>query len=48
MDTLHALDYLEYAYLQIGDDAAAQQVLPEAAAAKAFDDPTFSAGYALV
>ena len=47
MDTLHALDYLEYAYLQIGDDAAARQVLPEAAAARTFDDPTFAAGYAL-
>jgi hypothetical protein len=47
MDTLHALDYLEYAYLQIGDEAAARKVLAEAAAAKAFDDPTFAAGYAL-
>ena len=47
MDTLHALDYLEYAYLQTGDDAAARQVLGEAAAAKTFDDPTFAAGYAL-
>ena len=42
MDTLHALDYLEYAYLQIGDEAAARQVLAEAAAAKTFDDPTFA------
>ena len=47
MDTLHALDYLEYAYLQIGDEAAARQVLAEAAAARSFDDPTFAAGYAL-
>jgi hypothetical protein len=47
MDTLHALDYLEYAYLQIGDEAAARKVLAEAAAAKTFDDPTFQAGYAL-
>jgi tetratricopeptide (TPR) repeat protein len=47
MDTLHALDYLEYAYLQIGDEAAARRVLAEAAAAKTFDDPTFAAGYAL-
>ena len=47
MDTLHALDYLEYAYLQIGDEAAAREVLAEAAAAKTFDDPRFSAGYAL-
>jgi len=47
MDTLHALDYLEYAYLQIGDDAAARAVVAEPAAAKTFDDPRFAAGYAL-
>ena len=47
MDTLHALDYLEYAYLQIGDEAAARAVLAEAAAARSFDDPRFAAGYAL-
>jgi tetratricopeptide (TPR) repeat protein len=47
MDTLHALDYLEYAYLQIGDQATAHDVLEEAATAKTFDDPTFAAGYAL-
>ena len=46
-DALHALDYLEYAYLQIGDEGKAKQVLAEAAAAKTFDDPAFSAGYAL-
>jgi tetratricopeptide (TPR) repeat protein len=47
-DALHALDYLEYAYLQIGDQAAARKVLDEAATAKAFDEPNFAAGYALV
>jgi hypothetical protein len=47
MDTLHALDYLEYAYLQIGDEAAARKVIAEAAAAQTFDDPAFQAGYAL-
>ena len=47
IDTLHALDYLEYAYLQIGDEAAARKVLAEAAAAKTFDDPTFQVGYAM-
>ncbi len=47
MDALHALDYLEYAYLQIGDEAAARRVMAEAAAAKTFDDPAFQAGYAL-
>ncbi len=46
-DSLHALDYLEYAYLQIGDEAAARKVLEEVAAAKAFDEPSFAAGYAL-
>ncbi|MBI5445953.1 MAG: hypothetical protein HY900_32655 [Deltaproteobacteria bacterium] len=46
-DALHALDYLEYAYLQKGDEAKARQVLQEATAAKAFDDPNFAAGYAL-
>ena len=47
MDTLHALDYLEYGYLQIGDDVAARGVLAEASATKAIDDPAFQAGYAL-
>ncbi|MFP5223932.1 MAG: hypothetical protein ACLGSA_16700 [Acidobacteriota bacterium] len=46
-DALHALDYLEYAYLQIGDDEKALQVLQEAASAKEFDDQSFVAGYAL-
>ena len=47
VDTLHALDYLEYAYLQIGDEAAARQVLAEAAAVTTLDDAAFQAGYAL-
>jgi tetratricopeptide (TPR) repeat protein len=46
-DTLHALDYLEYAYLQIDDQPKARQVLEEAARAKTFDEPNFAAGYAL-
>jgi hypothetical protein len=48
-DALHALDYLEYAYLQIGDEASARRVREEAAASagKDFDQPTFQAGYAL-
>ena len=46
-DALHALDYLEYAYLQIGDDPRAADVRDEAARARKFDDPTFAAGYAL-
>ena len=43
----YALDYLEYAYLQIGDEASARQVLAEAATAKTFDEAAFQAGYAL-
>jgi tetratricopeptide (TPR) repeat protein len=46
-DALHALDYLEYAYLQIGDTEKARRVLEEAAAAKTFDEPSFAAGYAI-
>jgi hypothetical protein len=48
-DALHALDYLEYAYLQIGDEASAARVREEAAASgkKTFDQATFQAGYAL-
>ncbi|HEX7254052.1 MAG TPA: hypothetical protein VF376_14320 [Thermoanaerobaculia bacterium] len=46
-DALHALDYLEYAYLQIGDEARARHVLDEAAGASTFDEPNFAAGYAL-
>jgi len=46
-DALHALDYLEYAYLQIGDEGRAKQVLEEAATAVSFDEPNFAAGYAL-
>jgi tetratricopeptide (TPR) repeat protein len=46
-DALHALDYLEYAYLQIGDEASARRVREEAAAARMFDQGTFQAGYAL-
>ncbi len=46
-ETLHALDYLEYAYLQIGDEAGARRVLEEAAGARAFDEAVFQAGYSL-
>jgi len=46
-DTMHALDYLEYAYLQVDDQAKAKAVLDEAVAAKKFDDDSFAAGYAL-
>ncbi|MEO8431185.1 MAG: hypothetical protein ABI592_06710 [Acidobacteriota bacterium] len=46
-DALHALDYLEYAYLQVDDQARARAVLEEAAAARKIDDDSFAAGYAL-
>ncbi len=47
-DDLHALDYLEYAYLQLGADRKAREVLEEVAKASRFDEPNFAAGYALV
>ena len=47
-EALHALDYLEYAYLQVGNDAKAREVLEEVRAASTFDEPTFSAAYSLV
>lgn len=46
-DDLHALDYLEYAYLQLGDDRKAREVLDEVAKASRFDEANFAAGYAL-
>ena len=46
-NAMHALDYLEYAYLQTGQIAKAKAVLERTVAAKTFDDPSFSAGYAL-
>ncbi len=46
-DTLHALDYLEYAYLQIGDESSARRVLEETGKARRFDEPNFAAGYAI-
>ncbi|HEY6547675.1 MAG TPA: hypothetical protein VI589_07205 [Vicinamibacteria bacterium] len=46
-DQLHALDYLEYAYLQQARDADAKRVLDEVAAAQKLDLPNFAAAYAL-
>jgi tetratricopeptide (TPR) repeat protein len=46
-DQLHALDYLEYAYLQEARDADAKRVLDEVAAAQKVDQPNFAAAYAL-
>jgi tetratricopeptide (TPR) repeat protein len=47
-DALHAMDYLEYAYLQTGNDGKAREVLDEVGAASSFDEPNFAAGYSLV
>ena len=46
-DSLHAMDYLEYAYLQIGNDAKAREVVDRVARATSFDAAAFQAGYAL-
>src|SRR5262249_23863966 len=46
-DALHAMDYLEYAYLQIGQDAKAHELVNEVAKVTSFDIPNFGAGYAL-
>ncbi len=46
-DDVHALDYLEYAHLQLGDDAKARAVVEEVARATRFDSPNFAAAYAL-
>ena len=47
-DDVHALDYLEYAYLQLGDDRKAREVVDELAKTSRFDEPNFAAGYAAV
>ncbi|HET7451987.1 MAG TPA: hypothetical protein VFL12_04560, partial [Thermoanaerobaculia bacterium] len=46
-DDLHAMDYLEYAYLQLGDDAKAHEVLDRAAKVSAIDAPELAAAYSL-
>jgi tetratricopeptide (TPR) repeat protein len=46
-DGLHAMDYLEYAYLQTGRDAEAREVAQAAARVTVLDAPSFAAGYAL-
>jgi tetratricopeptide (TPR) repeat protein len=47
MDALHALDYLEYAYLQTGQLEQAREVVERAARATRFDDGNFVGGYSL-
>jgi len=46
-DALHAMDYLEYAYLQLGQDDKAREVADTVAKATTFDIPQFAAAYAL-
>jgi tetratricopeptide (TPR) repeat protein len=46
-DELHALDYLEYAYLQTGRDGEAKHVLDQAEAVAKLDQTVFQAAYAL-
>jgi hypothetical protein len=44
---LHAMDYLEYAYLQTGQDARARAIVDSVTRAARLDAPAFQAGYAL-
>lgn len=46
-DALHAMDYLEYAYLQTGQDAKAGEIAGRVAQVTTLDAPQFAAGYAL-
>src|SRR5438309_6085203 len=46
-DALHAMDYLEYAYLQTGQDAKARELVDNVAKVTSLDVPQFAAGYAL-
>ncbi len=46
-DALHALDYLVYAYLQIGEEDKARAALAEGERAGSFDESNFAAGFAL-
>lgn len=46
-ETLHAHDYLAYAYLQTAQDAKAREVFDGLSRITALEAPTFSAGYAL-
>jgi tetratricopeptide (TPR) repeat protein len=46
-DALHAMDYLEYAYLQSGQDAKARALVDSVDRVASLDKPVFQAGYAL-
>lgn len=44
---LHAMDYLVYAYLQLGEDGRAQSVLDTMRTARRVDEPNLNAAYAI-
>ena len=47
-DAMHAYDYLEYAYLQLGQDDKAREVMERVGGVRRLDNPAaFQAGYAL-
>lgn len=46
-DALHAWDYLTYAYLQLGQEAKARELVDKVSHVASFDLPQFAAGYAL-
>ncbi|HWE23364.1 MAG TPA: hypothetical protein VG496_05430 [Myxococcales bacterium] len=46
-EALHAMDYLEYAYLQTGQDAKAREIVDGAAKATTLEGGASTAGYAL-
>jgi hypothetical protein len=46
-DALHAMDYLEYAYLQTGQDAKARELVDNVAKVTRLDVAQFAAAYAL-
>jgi tetratricopeptide (TPR) repeat protein len=46
-DELHALDYLEYAFLQQGKTDKAREILARVRAVKRLDNPQFAAAYAM-
>jgi tetratricopeptide (TPR) repeat protein len=45
--SLHAMDYLEYAYLQLGQDHAAKQLVDDVSAFREATPPTLGAAYAM-
>ncbi|HET9458838.1 MAG TPA: hypothetical protein VFO51_02505 [Sphingomicrobium sp.] len=45
-ERLHAMDYLAYAYLQLGQDSKAEQVLADLNKIQQVDPPAFSVAYA--